>query len=199
MVRRREIADAALLVIGEQGASALTAASIATEVGVTSGALFRHFATLSEVVEAAVERAVDAAEATIPAREGAPIDRLMRIAGARIELFRRNPGMAWLLLSDQVYLSVPEGAIVRLRSLVRRTRRFLLETIREGVAEGSIRSDIEPEYLLMVFTGTVHAALGPAGVHREEAAPSAEPVLAALRSLLCPGPTLHPLPQKEDQ
>jgi len=165
-VRRREIADAVLQVIGEHGASALTASRIAEEVGVTSGALFRHFASLEEILDAAVDAGIERVEATFPAQDLPPTGRLRSLATARIELLAGNPGLTWLLMSDQVYLTVSAQSVARLRKLVRRSRAFLMDALREGMADGSLRSDISAESMLVVFTGTVHATIGAAGVHR---------------------------------
>ncbi|MHC4408099.1 MAG: TetR/AcrR family transcriptional regulator [Planctomycetota bacterium] len=165
-VRQREIAEAVLRVIGEHGAPALTASRIADEVGVTAGALFRHFESLPAILDAAVELGVEKIEASFPDADLPPTERMRRLAAARIDLLSRDGGLAWLLLSDQVYLTVSAQSVARLRELVSRSRGFLLQAVRDGVADGSLRSDIEPEQLLLIFTGTVHAAIGAAGVHR---------------------------------
>jgi AcrR family transcriptional regulator len=165
-IRRREIADAALRVIGRQGASALTTVRIADEVGVTSGALFRHFDSLEAILETAVDVGVEAVEETFPDASLPPAGRLRRIAEARIGLFRRRPGIAWLLMSDQVYLTMPASAVARLRGVVRKSRMFLRRAIREAMADGSLRGDITPEAMLLIFTGTVHAIVGATGAHR---------------------------------
>jgi AcrR family transcriptional regulator len=185
-VRRREIAEAVLRVIGQQGATSLTAATIAAEVGVTPGAIFRHFTSLDGVLEAAVERAVEQVAATFPDPGAVPVDRLMALAAARIDLFAHNGGIAWLLLSDQVYLTLPEAALAHLDDLVRRSRKFLLEAMRAGAKDGTIRCDVAPEVLLLLFTGTVHAIVGTAGVHRRGRQPTPTRVLDALRLLLSP-------------
>ncbi len=185
-VRRREIAQAVLRVIGDHGAPALTTARIANEVGVTSGALFRHFESIETMLDAAVDRAIEAVDETFPAAELPAVVRLRDMARARIELIGGNRGLAWLLLSDQVYLTASERSVTRLRALVTRSRRYLLGALREGAANGTIRTDIAPEKLLMIFTGTVHAAIGSVGVHR---APEAGPdVLDALFTLISPTP-----------
>ena len=46
--RRREIADAALRVIAEQGLGRFTALAIAREVGVSDAALFQRFGTIGD-------------------------------------------------------------------------------------------------------------------------------------------------------
>ncbi len=194
-VRRREIAEAVLRVIGQQGATSLTAATIAAQVGITPGALFRHFTSLEDILEAAVERAVEQVAATFPDPGGAPVDRLMAIAAARVDLLARNGGIAWLLLSDPVYLTLPERALRHLGDLVTRSRKFLLEAIRAGARDGTIRSDVAPEVLLVLFTGTVHAIVGTAGVHRRGRQPTPARVLEALRMLLSP---ISPTTRKND-
>ena len=189
-IRRREIAEAVLRVIGERGATSLTAARIAAEVGLTSGALFRHFASLDEVLEAAVQRAIEMVDLTFPDPDLAPAVRLRAVASARIELISSTPGLAWLLLSDQVYLSVPPSAVDRLRELVSRSKAFLLDALREGMADGSLRTDIEAETMLVLFQGTIHAAVGASGVHRHPASRTGR-VLDALFKLLAPPSNDH--------
>ena len=187
-VRRREIAEAALMVIGEHGATSLTAASLAREVGLTAGALFRHFASVDDILSAAVDVAIEAVDATFPCEQLAPIERLRTLALRRIEVVGGTPGLAWLLLSDQVYLCVPESAVTRLRALVLRSREFLLAGFREGVARGDLRADLDPETMLPIFTGTVHSLIVARGVHRSvgqrATSPAPERVIDALFALL---------------
>ncbi|MCP3915980.1 MAG: TetR/AcrR family transcriptional regulator [bacterium] len=188
-VRRREIAEAALRVIGEHGATSLTAASLGREVGLTAGALFRHFATLDDILSAAVDVAIEAVDTTFPSDELPPIARLRELALQRIELIGGRPGLAWLLLSDhQVYLCVPEAAVTRLRAVVQRSRAFLLAAFREGVARGDLRADVEPETLLPIFTGTIHSLIVARGIHQHvgSTATSASPerIVDALFALL---------------
>jgi AcrR family transcriptional regulator len=164
-VRRREIAEAVLRLIGERGARALTTATIAGAVEVTPGALFRHFETLDDITSAAVERAIEQVEGTFPPADLPPLERLERVVLARIAAIRQMPALAWLLLSDQVYLSIPPPAVERLRALVERSKTFLLAALREGQAQGSLRSDVAPEHMLILFTGVVHGLSRSSGVH----------------------------------
>lgn len=187
-VRRREIAAAALRVIGEQGATSLTAASLAREVGLTVGALYRHFSSLDDIRSAAVDQAIEAVEATFPPPGLAPIERLRHLALGRIQVIGGTPGLAWLLLSDQVYLCVPQGAVAKLRDLVQRSRAFLLQSFREGIECGELRADLSAETMLPIFSGTVHSLIVGRGVHTQvdQAAltPTPEQVVDAMLSLL---------------
>jgi hypothetical protein len=82
-----------------------------------------------------------------------------------------------------------------LRGLAVRSRRVLLESLREGAARGLIRGDLDPELLLVPVMGTIHALIGMPGVHRTAAKgrPRTERVLAALLRMLAP-----PIPRTVD-
>ena len=59
--RREEIIDAALLILGEHGVDGMTMARIAEAVGITPGALYRHFGSRDAILAAAVEVAIERA------------------------------------------------------------------------------------------------------------------------------------------
>jgi AcrR family transcriptional regulator len=187
--RRTEIALAVLRIIGERGLTSLTTATLAEEVGVTSGALFRHFASLDEILLETVRHGVRRMDETFPDASLRPRERLMKLARNRVQLLRSDPGLAWLLRSEQAYLTLPDEAVKSLRALGRRSREYLVNVIREGMSEGSIRDDIEPQVLLVPVMGTIHALAGMTGVHH--LAPGTdtrqqEAVLSALERMIAP-------------
>jgi len=185
--RRQEIVKAVLRIIGERGLTSLTTSTVAEEVGVTSGALFRHFTSLDAILQEAVGYALFRIEDTFPDPSLPPVERLLQLARNRVRVLGSDPGLAWLLRSEQAYLTLPEEAVERLRDLVGRSKRFLLDAIREGVSQGAIRSDIEPEILLLPVMGTIHALVGMTGVHRLASGgrrPNLDRVLSALQRIL---------------
>jgi AcrR family transcriptional regulator len=185
--RRAEIAAAALRIIGERGVTSLSTTTLAAEIGVTSGALFRHFSSRDAILDEAVRHAVERIDAAFPDPDLPPRERLLQLARNRVRLFGSDPGLAWLLRSDQAHLTLPESAVARLRDVVARSRKYLLDAIREGVAQGSVRRDIEPEVLLVVVMGTIHALIGMGGAHRHAPRrPDPAPVLSALERLIAP-------------
>ena len=184
-VRRREIVDAVLEIIGTEGFSEVTTNRLAKEVNLSSGAVFRHFQSRDEILEATTAAAVLRIESTFPSADMSALERIGELARNRIHLFKETPGLAWLLRSDQAELVLPPSAAESLRTVVERTRRFILTALREGADGGTIRRDVEPEYLLLVVMGTVQALVGMKGVHggvRQETTP----VLNALETLLKP-------------
>ena len=167
--RREQIARAALDIIGRQGLTALTTTALAQKIGVTSGALFRHFATRDAILEEAVRFAETAIDGTYPEDTLPPGERLRAFAQARIALLKKQPGLAWLLRSDQARLTLPPAGVKRTRAVVRRSRAYLRTAFDEAAASGSVRNDVSVDVLLLTFTATVHALIGRGGSARATA------------------------------
>lgn len=188
-VRREEIAQAILRIIGTRGLTSLTTTNLAKEVGLTSGALFRHFASLDEMLSEATRYGVARIEETFPDESFPPLDRLMELAEARVRLLGSDPGLAWLVRSEQARLTLPDPAVRLLVDLVTRSKQFVLQALCEAAEQGSVRADIEPEILMVPVMGTIHALIGLQGMHRsetDELGREPQRVLAALVRLLAP-------------
>lgn len=173
--RRDEIARAALTIIGTRGIGSLTTASLAAEVGLSSGALFRHFANREEILEEAVCVAEAAIDDSTPDASLPPMERLRTMALNRIALLNREPGIAWLLRSEQAKLALPPAAVTRLRRTVKRSQAFMRSALDEAVSANLMRSDISTDVLQLTFSATVHALIGPPrlqGRPKTAAAPS---------------------------
>lgn len=152
---RTEITDAAIGIIGDRGISSLTTTALAKELGVSSGAPFRHFSSMEEILNAVGERVVELMGTTFPQADLPPLERLSRLLAARIHAVIEHGGVARLIFSDQFSKALPERAAGVIRDFVMRTRKFVLEAITDGVARGEIRQDVPIEHLMILFIGTM--------------------------------------------
>jgi AcrR family transcriptional regulator len=155
--RKTDIADAILQVVGREGIGALTMERLGREVGVTSGALFRHFPSRAAMLNRSAERAVALLETTFPPQGLAPLVRLREFIVARSRLAADHVGIPQLVFSDQFGKALPPKGARAVRSVVLRTRQFLVETLREAGARGDVRRDIPPEDLALTVMGTIFA------------------------------------------
>lgn len=180
-----EIADAALKIIGEKGIAALTTASLAQELNVSSGAPFRHFSSREEILCAVVSRVVDLVNAAYPPSSLPPLERLHALYLARVETVGKRLGVARLIFSDQFALALPACANEKMLDLVRETRLFVLQALEEAQRAGLIRTDIAAQALLPIFLGAlqhlVFLSALPPGLGQ---APSGESVFQTLSLLL---------------
>ncbi len=156
-VRRTEIADAALRVIAAHGARHFTARALAHEVGITDGAVFRHFATMEEVVAAAVERIETALFSAPLPTQADPIERLGVFFRARVDALVAHPHLARLLFSDSLaQLGGPEPAR-RVEEFKRRTRRFIVTCLEEARRQGRLADGMAPREGAVLVQGAVFA------------------------------------------
>jgi len=180
--RREQIVAAVLRIVTEEGIGSLTTTALAREIGVTSGALFRHFNTRDEILEETVRYVAETIDQTFPDPSLPPVERLLQLASSRIEVLASQPGIGWFLHSDQAALSLPPAAIERLGDCARRTRAFVLGALKDGVGAGIIRGDIPAEHLLVMFLGTIHAFLNRARMLHN--IPDVEGIVRALTLVL---------------
>jgi len=188
--RRQEIAEAVIRIIGEKGFPALTTSTLAAEVGLSTGALFRHFPSQDAILTHTTRHAVERIATTFPDSVLPALDRLRTLAANRVAMLGPDRGLAWFVRSEQAMLALPDEAAAALRTLAGRSKRFLLKAIREGVAEGSIRDDVPAEHLMVIVTGTIHSLIGMSGVQKLTAGKASAPikVLNGLMRLLAAAP-----------
>jgi AcrR family transcriptional regulator len=195
-LRRRQIADAALEVIAEEGLARFTTLAIARKVGVSDGALFRHFASKDEIVLAAIDRVEEILFPT-PSPEGDdPVARLRAFFEHRLAVIRAHPGVARLVTSDQLAQAAPPEGVARVAALRQRSIAFVRGCVEEAAAKGALASGVAPEIATVVVVGSVFAL---AHLGRELAHPAppsdelAGGVWRAIEILLGGAGAAHPL------
>lgn len=183
--RRAQITDATLALIAQRGIASLTTSAVAAEVGLTTGALFRHFASLDEVLDSVGARVVELLRATHPPADLPPLERLERFFEARTALARARPGIPRLVLSEQLTHALPDGARRALRQALRETHAFVEAALRDAQEEGSARADVPPEALAVIVIGAMQMLVLHAELRRKGAV-SARALHDALMRLVRP-------------
>ncbi len=187
--RREEIAEAALRLIGARGLAALTVASLAKELGMTGGALYRHFASTDEILTAVAHRAAALIEAATPLPGPSSRAWLRAFAERRTAAVGGHAGLSRLLLSDQLALGLPAPAVEVLAAAVGRTRAAIVEAIAFGQASGELRGDLPPALLAPLVMGAIQIiALQRAGSLLPRATGDPGALFDAMLTLLSPIP-----------
>jgi TetR/AcrR family transcriptional regulator, fatty acid metabolism regulator protein len=146
--RKRQIVDAVLHVISEHGVPDTTVARVAAAAGIAEGTLYLHFQSRAEMLMAALDSIfldmrglVDVPDA------GSELERL-REAGRRHSEIMATPrgGFAtpWV-----EFIAAPSKMGVReaVAETQRRAFRVLRQIAEAGKAQGTIRSDVDPDQL----------------------------------------------------
>ena len=157
--RRAATVEAVIDLAAEQNPSDITTAAIAERMGVTQGALFRHFpnkdAILESVMDWVAERLlarIDKAAAT--AGTGSPLAALEAVFMAHIGFVAEYPGVPRMLFGE---LQRPGETLPKkmVQTLIRRYRERLQHLFKEGQAQGEINADLDINAASVSFIGSI--------------------------------------------
>jgi AcrR family transcriptional regulator len=144
--RRREILEATLEIISEHGVEGATVARIAAAVGLTPGALYRHFhsrgALISEANKAANERALSWMEAST---EPDVMRRLEELGAAQAGWARENFSTVVRPFFTELASEPDPDAGDRLVLADFKSFKAAVRIAEEGRRQGVIRADVPPE------------------------------------------------------
>ncbi len=155
--RRLVTVETVIELAGEQNPSEITTAAIAKRMGLTQGALFRHFpnkdAILQAVMEWASERLLSRVEKAVDAKSS-PIDALESMFMAHMEFIAEYPGIPRMLFAELQHSE--ETATKRIvQTLLRSYGERLNCLFEQGKACGEIDGKLDNEAAVTLFIGTV--------------------------------------------
>ena len=141
--RRREIAEAAVKLIGKHGLAGITVSQIAKAVRVSNSALYQHFHDREEVLWAATELVAHRSDGWLFTATGATgFERLTKMgenhlqwATSALDTFVR-PAFAMTAGSNKA------GMVMYANSAAQRSVDLISSIVEQGQEDGSIQSDI---------------------------------------------------------
>ncbi|MEW6440560.1 MAG: TetR/AcrR family transcriptional regulator [bacterium] len=154
--RRERILDVARVLFEVHGYQGTTTAQIAREAQVPEGTLFEYFRTKRDLAFALLARDmesyVDFLELHLRGIEGA-LHRIRKFIWSHLYTWRKRRFVARFLMLEMrqdagFFDSAAHGLASRYRDL-------LLSLVREGIEDGSIRSDVEPAMVLHLILGAI--------------------------------------------
>ncbi len=194
---------AALDLLAEHSVDRLTTRRVASKVGISQPALFRHFSSRDEILIAVLDHVREslASEATRILASGLPAKQAVaELAAALLGYVGRHPGMPRLLFYDAATSAdEAEGSSLRprLRQLLDMQRALLGELMARALTEGELPSEVEPSaaarLLLTLVQGRILAwhLDGESGGPEEGLAELLNFYWAGLEAWSLPGPSSH--------
>lgn len=179
---RNALIDAAINRFAADGLGASFDA-VARDVGVTKGALYHHFSSKDGLVEAVYREAIGrhADRVVAASADGTGRERLLALVDASARLYTSRTPFYRVLSMLHLSAALDRPALAEIARRVQRSQRdFMIDLVRQGQRDGSIRPDLDAE-----ATGlTVNAAL--AGFLTQQLEPPSQQRrwVAKFRSLL---------------
>lgn len=155
--RRALTVEAVVELAGERNPSEITTAAIAKHMGLTQGALFRHFPNKEAILQAVMnwvsERLMARIDKAVPA-EASALEALEKMFMAHAGFVMDHPGIPRVLFGE--LQRAEETAAKRLvRSLIRRYGERIERVLEQGKARGEIDPDLDAGATAVLFIGTI--------------------------------------------
>ncbi|GAA4771433.1 nucleoid occlusion factor SlmA [Stakelama sediminis] len=155
--RRAATVEAVVGLAGEQNPSDITTTAIAQRMGLTQGALFRHFPSKDAILEAVMSWVAERLLARVDeAAEGAtsPIAALEAVFMTHIDFVSDHPGVPRMLFGE---LQRPGETLPKrmAQTLIRHYGERLRCLLEAGKAQGELRAGLDLDAAATLFIGTI--------------------------------------------
>jgi AcrR family transcriptional regulator len=155
--RRAVTVEAVVSLAAEQNPNGITTASIAKRMGLTQGALFRHFPNKDAILQAVMEWVADRLLARVDkALRGtpSPLAALEGMFMAHVEFVIEHPGVPRLLFGE-LQRAEETGPKRMVQTLIHRYGERLRRLLEEGKTLGELDAHLDTEASATLFIGTV--------------------------------------------
>ncbi|MDD2880686.1 MAG: TetR family transcriptional regulator [Rhodoferax sp.] len=166
-VRQASLVEAALLLAAQRSPASITTGDLARAVGITQGAVFRHFASkeaiwlavLDWVTETLLTQLQAAADAANLASDGhskgqKPLAPLHAVFLAHVDFVVAHPGVPRVMFQE---LQSPGDTALKssVRGLMQRYRQLLMQLLTQAQDDQTIASDTDLPSAAVLFIGSV--------------------------------------------
>ncbi len=169
--RQREIVGAVLALARECGPDAITTQAIAERIGVTQGAIFRHFADKQAIwlaVFAWVRASLSTVFAAAVAKADTPLAKIEQAFLAHVAFITANPGVPRVMFHELQYPG-DSPARVEVGAMMTEYGKGLALLFKQAKAAGELPADLDMTLAPMLFIGAVQSLVIQAALGGDEA------------------------------
>jgi len=155
--RRAATVQAVVALAAEQNPAEITTTAIADRMGLTQGALFRHFPTKDAILEATMSWVSERLLANLDkaaARAATPAAALEAMFMTHIDFVAKHPGVPRMLFGE---LQRPGDTLAKrmVQTLIRQYDQRLRRLMEAGKAQGELDAQLDVDAAAGLFIGTI--------------------------------------------
>lgn len=155
--RQASLVTAALALAGQRSPADVTTADLAQAVGITQGAVFRHFQTKAAIWLAVMDTVHDALLARLRAAAAAqpqPLAALRSVFMAHVDFFVEQPGVPRVIFQE---LQHPEDTALkaRVRRLMQDYRSLIISLLQQALDARQLAPDTDLQSAAVLFIGSM--------------------------------------------
>jgi AcrR family transcriptional regulator len=153
---RDSLLEVAVAVFNERGYDATSMEELAGRLGITKSAIYHHVSGKGQLLQLALDRALDALFAVTDesgATSGPAIARLEHVVRASVRVLTEQLPFVTLLLRVRGNSPIEQAALQRRRDF----DRIVTALVRAAEEEGGVRPDVDPAVTSRLLFGTVNS------------------------------------------
>jgi len=158
MTRRAEILEKAAEVFSERGYRGASVEELARRVGLRKGSLYHHVRSKEQLLGEVLLRGMALLHGGIPGPEAAPLPPAEKVRAAvrfHLEWMAAEPHVTGVFLREM--RNLPPRLRRRMQGEVKDFEGRWVALIREGVAAGAFRPDLDPKFTVFAILGLVNS------------------------------------------
>ncbi len=155
--RQQEIIDKSIEIIAEKGIQGLTIKNLAKAIKVTEPAIYRHFDSKTDILMAMLNNLdVITTEFTnaILAKKYTSLKKMEKILNLYFETFAKHPFWVSVIFADEIFKNEKVLA-KKIHQMITSKEEIYLQLIQQAQKEGSLRNDINKQYLVLMIMGSL--------------------------------------------
>lgn len=155
--RKAATVSAVLMLAAEQNPSDITTSAIAQKMGLTQGALFRHFDSKDSIMEAVMSWVADSILnriETAAQNESSPLAALRAVFMTHIQFVFENPGVPRLLLSELQRPGITKPK-EQTKIMLTSYKTKLIQILETAIARKELPPELDIKIAVVMFIGSI--------------------------------------------
>ena len=190
LVRQKEIIDAARKLVSKYGSEHLTVKRIAAEVGITQGAIYRHFKSKRDILSFLAEHIQDNLIGDIQkgiesSRSHKPVEILENVLRNHLSSIAQREGISFQVIAEIISLG-DKKLSKKIHGIINNYTSQIKDILSAGVKAGEVRNDIDLDAAAVMFFGMVQGlvSIWTLSNHEFKLQEKSDPLWKVFRELL---------------
>jgi AcrR family transcriptional regulator len=155
--RQKQIIEVSLELIAESGIQGLTIKNLAKMIGFSESAIYRHYENKIQILVAILNYFKENTERLFTAELNSDKDAISKINhlfSSQFKIFTQSPSFVAVIFSEELFRN--ESMLVeRVSEIMNNNFNILIQIIKDGQANGELRTDVEADHLGIVIMGAL--------------------------------------------
>jgi len=152
--RQTQIIQASVAIIAQKGIQGLTMKNIASSIGISEPAIYRHFSGKHEILSGIIKlmKMSSYENSHVSKLELSPVQRLELSLRNRTAAFINNPALAAIIFSEEIFIN-DNLLSQEIRKIMDERQALFVKLLTKGQEAGEVRKDVGAEQLAVMIIG----------------------------------------------